>query len=125
MFGIRDKSGIQLLTKIRVHFSDLREHRYNHSFNCISPICAYGIGEETSIHYILHCSRYSSHRNTLLSKTSDIIGSEVSVLPDEHLFSLLLYGSNVFNYISNSLILKNTIAYIRKTERFKTLEAFS
>ena len=46
IFGIRDKSGIQLLTKIRINFSDLREHRYNHSFNCISPICVCGIEEE-------------------------------------------------------------------------------
>ena len=36
-FGVRDKIGLQLLTRIRVNFSDLREHRYNHNFNCIKP----------------------------------------------------------------------------------------
>ena len=34
VFAIRDKFGIKLLTKIRVNFSDLRDHRFNHSFNC-------------------------------------------------------------------------------------------
>ena len=125
IFGIRDKSGVHLLTKIRVNFSDLREHRYNHNFNCFSPVCACGIEEETSLHYILHCPRYTSDRIILLSKISDIVGSNVSVLPDEHLFSLLIYGSNVFSSYSNLLMIKHTITYIRKTERFKTLKAFS
>ena len=31
LFGIRDKFGINLLTKIRVSFSDLRDHRFNHN----------------------------------------------------------------------------------------------
>ena len=38
VFGIRDKFGIKLLTKIRVNFSDLRDHRFNYSFNCENPI---------------------------------------------------------------------------------------
>ena len=36
-YGIRDNFGMKLLTKIRVEFSDLRDHRYNHNFNCESP----------------------------------------------------------------------------------------
>ena len=35
-YSIRDNSGTKLLSKIRVTFSDLRDHRYNHSFNCNS-----------------------------------------------------------------------------------------
>ena len=31
-YAIRDSIGIKLLTKIRVTFSDLRDHRYNHNF---------------------------------------------------------------------------------------------
>ena len=38
-YKIRDKYGIKLLTKIRVNFSDLRDHRYNHNFNCQNPSC--------------------------------------------------------------------------------------
>ena len=39
VYSIRDNSGIKLLTKIRVTFSDLRNHRYNHNFNCNIPLC--------------------------------------------------------------------------------------
>ena len=125
LFGVRDKFGVKLLTQIRVDFSDLRSHRFNHSFNCPSPICSCETGEETSVHFFLHCPRYTRQRSILLSKISDIIHSNVSVLPDEHLYHILVYGSNVYNSVSNGLILTETISYIRLTGRFAKLEAFN
>ena len=124
VFAIRDKFGIKLLTKIRVHFSDLRDHRFNHSFNCENPICSCGIEDETSVHFFLRCPHFTTQRSILISKISDIIGSDVSVLPDEHLYSKIVYGSNVYNFVANGLIITETISYIRKSERFAKLEAF-
>ena len=83
--GIYDKYGIKLLTKIRVSFSDLRDHRFNHNFNCESPLCQCGIEDETSVHFFLRCPLYTAQRSTLLCKISAIISSDVTVLPDEHL----------------------------------------
>ena len=77
--GIRDKFGINLLTKIRVSFSDLCDHRFNHNFKRESPICLCGFEDETSVHFFLRCARYATQRTTLLSKISDIIGSDVSI----------------------------------------------
>ena len=57
-YTIRDKFGIKLLRKIRVSFSDLRDHQFNHNFDCMSPMCSCGVDEETSIHYFLSCSRF-------------------------------------------------------------------
>ena len=124
-FGIYDKYGIKLLTKIRVSFSDLRDHRFNHNFNCESPLCQCGIEDETSVHFFLRCPLYTAQRSTLLCKISAIISSDVTVLPDEHLFFILVYGSNVYNFVSNKLILTETITYIRNSGRFTILEAFS
>ena len=62
-FSIRDSLGIKLLTKIRVCFSDLRDHRFNHNFNCANP---------TTAHFFLFFPRYSTLRTTYLSKISDI-----------------------------------------------------
>ena len=123
-FGICDQFGIRLLTKIRVEFSDLRDHRFNHAFNCESPMCACGIETETSVHFFLRCPRYPMQRAILLSKISDIIHNDVPVFPDEHLFHKLIYGSNVYNSVCNKLILIETITYIRNTGRFTKLEAF-
>ena len=124
-YNIRDKVGIQLLTNIRVTFSDLRDHRYNHNFNCDSPKCSCGIEDETSTHYFICCSRYSTLRTTYLSKISDITGSDVTILPYDHLVNILMYGSNVYNSVSNELILTETIQFIRRSGRFKKLEAFN
>ena len=33
-FGIHDIEGIRLLTRLRVHFSDLREHKFRHKLQC-------------------------------------------------------------------------------------------
>ena len=124
-YGINDNSGIELLTKIRVAFSDLRDHRYTHNFNCNSPICACGMEDETSVHYFLCCPRYQSQRNILLSKISEIIGSDVTILPNDHLNKILMYGSNVYSLICNKLIIEQAIFFIKSSMRFKKLEAFS
>jgi ribonuclease P/MRP protein subunit RPP40 len=125
LFGIRDKYGTKLLTKIRVTFSDLRDHRFNHNFNCENPLCSCGIEDETSVHFFLRCPLYLAQRSTLLGKISAIISSDVTVFPDEHLHNILVYGSNVYNSISNKLILTETITFIRNSGRFTNLEAFS
>ena len=79
-FNIRDNIGIKLLTKIRVSFSDLRDHRYDHNFNCENPLCSCGIEDETTTHFFLCCPLYYQLRITYLSKISEIVGSDVTVL---------------------------------------------
>jgi len=123
-YGITDSIGIKLLTKIRVGFSDLRDHRYNHKFNCASPVCSCRLDDETSEHFFLCCPLYRIQRNDLLSKISDIIGSDISVLPNDHLYHLLIFGSNVYNSICNKQILEESISFIKKSGRFNKLEAF-
>ena len=125
LFGIRDNFGIKLLTKIRVEFSDLRDHRFNHNFNCNDPTCFCDEDDETIVHYFLSCPRYNMQRANLLSKVSDIIASDVSILPAPHLINILLYGSNVYNEPVNKQIIEQAITYIKQTRRFNSLEAFS
>ena len=123
-YGICDNIGIKLLKQIRVYFSDLREHRFNHNFKCNTPYCACDLDEETSSHFFLYCTRYTNLRITYLSNVSDVIGSDISVLPSEHSLFILMYGSNVYNDITNKLIISETIRYIKLSGRFKKIEAF-
>ena len=111
------------LTQIRVDFSDLRDHRFNHSFNCLSPRCPCGIEDETTSHFLVRCPRYKNLRLVYLSKISQIINSDVFILPLDHLTDLLLYGSKAYNAITNDLILTETIIYIYESKHFKHLEA--
>ena len=52
LFGISDKHGSSLLIKIWISFSDLRNHRFSHNFNCVSPVCNCGLGYERTAHYM-------------------------------------------------------------------------
>ena len=36
-----------------------------------------------------------------------------------------MYGSNVFNFVSNKAIINETLAFIKRSGRFKKLEAFN
>ena len=124
-YSIRDRYGAKLLTKIRVSFSDLRDHRFNHNFNCLDPTCRCGLRDETTVHFFLCCPRYKNLRTTYLSKISDIVRSDISVLPNDHLTHTLMYGSNVYNNVINESIISETIYFINKSGRFVRLEAFS
>ena len=37
-FRVFDITGIKLLTRLRLHFSALNEHRFRHAFDCISSV---------------------------------------------------------------------------------------
>ena len=48
-YKICDILGVKLLTKLRVHFSALNEHRFKHAFDCLSPLCFCGKDNENNI----------------------------------------------------------------------------
>ena len=75
------------------------------------------------MYFFLCCPRYV--RTTYLSKISDIIGPDVTALPNDHLTNILMYGSNIYNDVSNELILIETMHFIKISGRFQKLEAFS
>ena len=64
-FQIRDKKGVSIITKLRVNFSDLRDHRFRHNFNCISADCPCGADTESTMHFLLYCNRYHHQRSVL------------------------------------------------------------
>ena len=89
----------------RSRIPNKRDHKYDHNFNCESHICSCGVEDETPVHF----PHYTTQRTTLLSKISNIIDSEVTVFPMEHLYQILVYGRNVFNDVSNKLIMSEII----------------
>ena len=89
-----------------VHISDLNEHRFYHNFACENPNCKYNLGIESTIHYVLHCHLYRAHRSILRDEFSDIVGNDISQLPDDHLCDLLLFGSKAYNEKPSEMVLK-------------------
>ena len=124
-FNATDKAGIRRLAQLRVGLSDLRDHRHNHHFvNCPTAVCACSQGSETTKHFLLECNRFVTQRNVLMASLSRISPNiDLSISP--LLSDLLLYGSKDYSFYANTDILNATIAYIKSSKRFDTLEAFS
>ena len=120
LFNISDIVGIRLLTRLRLGFSHLREHKFRHNFNTNNSKCAFGDGDETTEHYLLRCQKFNIVRSILFDKLSDILNIDVKLLPEHRLVNILLYGDNTYNEIANRLILEATISFIKLSKRFDT-----
>ena len=90
VFEVHDIRGLRCLTKLRVKFSPLNEHKFRHNFDSRSPVCACNSGIEDDEHFLLHCPIYDQMRNGLLGHLSDIPGLELGNLSSEALCELLL-----------------------------------
>ena len=74
--------GIRLLTRLRVQFSALNEHRFRHAFDCLSPVCNCGLAIEDNEHFLLHCPQYYTLRLDLFGQLSDISGISLASMID-------------------------------------------
>ncbi len=117
MYGIRDLVGIKRLTKLRVEFSSLNAHRFRHNFDCVSPLCLCGMGNEDNAHFLLHCHRFRVMRRDLLGQLSEVPGLDLTNMDSKALCELLLYGSPQFTIIDNRIILEATMSFIERSMR--------
>ena len=52
VFNIFDPKGLKLLTRLRLEFSHLNEHRFRHNFeSCVNPLCSCSLTTEDTEHY--------------------------------------------------------------------------
>ena len=109
---------IKLLTRLRLHFSDLNEHCFRHAFDCITPVCICGLANEDTEHFFLHCRKYHALHLNLFDQISDIPGIDLTYFDESSLCNLLLYGNPSCTEIHNSIIIEPTITYIIATGRF-------
>ena len=119
IFNIHDIKGTKLLTQLRVEFSDLRNHRYRHNFNCPNPYCTCKTGIEDNEHFLLHCPRFSSQRRVLLDLVSSSVNVDTMRFSSKELCNLLLYGDPNFNILTNRVIIESTLRFIKTTKRFE------
>ena len=118
IYNIVDPSGLKLLKSLRVNLSHLREHKFRHNFlNTLNPLCSCSLEIESTTHYLLHCPFYTHLRRTLLDNILELI-DDISNFSDDKLTNLLLYGDSVLNVEVNASILKNTIIFLKVSERF-------
>ena len=90
-----------MLTKLRLDFSHLREHKFRHDFkDILNPLCSCSIETETITNYFLRCPFYNSNRANLMNDLENIPIS-FSTVSDKKAISLLLYGDDKFEDTKN------------------------
>ena len=115
VFAVHDINGLKLLTRLRLNFSHLNEHKFRHNFNdTINPMCSCGKEPETTLHYLLRCNFYSIYRLELLNDIC-ALNHSLKNISEENLLKVLLYGAEEFSFKINSEILKCSIKFIKKT----------
>ena len=97
----------------------LKLRKFDHRFNCNSPLCSCGQGSESTVHFSCTASLYIDLRRVLLDSVSDIIFNDVRVYPDQHMCHILLYDSESFNSVANRMILESSVRYIKDQKGFK------
>ena len=104
-FNINDSVGVKLLTRLRLGFSHLRDHKFRHGFrDILNPL-------KPSPHF------YNANRSPLLNELNEI-DSSFSTLNENNFIDLILYGSDKFDDKKNHNILMSTIKFIKDTQRF-------
>ena len=67
-FSIHHPVGVQLLVRLRLGFSHLREHKFRHNFHdTLNPLCSCSLEPETTSLYLLCCHNFSSARLALMN----------------------------------------------------------
>ena len=119
IFSIYDPLGVKLLTRLRLQFSNLYEHKFRNGFeDTINAMCACGNEVETTEHFLLRCHLYSPQRLELFENLEKVESNFFNLnIKDKVRF--LLYGcesATSKNY--NHEILKFVINYLKETGRF-------
>ena len=121
IFGVHDIEGVRLLTRLRVQFSDLHEHRFKHRFHYSNAMCLCQTSIDDNEHFLLHCPRYANYHEDLFDRVSNIVGRDLDSLTSIDLYNLLLYGNSQFLFGTNHSIIESTITFIKSTKRFEQI----
>ena len=116
VYNIFDPIGLKFLTRLRLDFSHLNEHRFRHNLqDWWNPLCSCSLETEDTKH-LLHRHHFSQHCVDLTNSVKYIFEG-FDFLSDNVKKDLLLCGGSRFD-INKKFILEATLFYIKSTERF-------
>ena len=119
IFQCHNPKGIKHLTRLRVNFSHLHDHKFKHSFQgTINPLCTCSLEAEATNHFILHCPYYENERHILLASIRCV---KIRILDqnDNNIVKTLLYELNSLSETQNTSILNVTMEFLVSSNRFE------
>ena len=104
MCNIFNPIGLKFLTRLRLGFSHLNEHRFRNNFqDCMNPLCSCSLEIEDTSHYLLHCHQFSQYRTDLMNSVKSILENFQS-FSDNVKKDILLYGDSRLDGNKNKFI---------------------
>ena len=118
LYNVHDPIGVKLLSRLRLQFTHLNEHKFRHGFNdTVNPMCSCGTDVETTEHFLLHCHCLSTQRSELFDYLYRLDPS-FSKLNTKEKVDYLLYGSRSNSSSLNREVIKLAIKFLKSTGRF-------
>ena len=115
VFNIFDPEGLIILTRLRLGFSHLNEHRFRHNIeSCINPLCSCSLETEDISHYLLHCHHFIQHRLDLMNSVKSVISNFESFF-DSDKVEVLLYGDSRLDNIKKNIYLRSNLKTLPQT----------
>ena len=117
-FNIPSTLGLTYLTRLRVGWSHLRDHKFCHTFwDSLNLLCNCDNATESTKHYLLHCPNFKNERPSFLQNVK-IVNANLLSMNENMWTHLLLYGSNNLTDSTNTSLLNSVTEYITWTKRF-------
>ena len=120
-FGLFSNAEVRYLTMLRLKLSPLNAHKSHHNFQNIDEFCTVCGCTESTEHYLLSCPSYRLSRTIMFTNISRIMNEDVSILPPSVKVELLLYGKKEMTFDQNTLVLKETAKFIKKSKRLDSM----
>ena len=123
MYGIYDPSGVKLISRLRLGFSHLREHKFRHNFaDAVNPLCACFLETENTEQQLIYWKQLTCSKNPY-EWTKNISGTTNS-LNSTDFIRVILYGDKNFDNVTNFKIITVSIKFIKTTQRFERERGF-
>ena len=119
--NIHNPVGVKCLTRLRIGFSHLKEHKFKHNFqDSIDPMCSCSSGIKTTIYFFLHCANFNIQRETVFDKIATI---DANILTENEysIVNTLLFGKPNCKNSFNKAMLNASVEHILSTEKFNNL----
>ena len=97
IFNIHNPMDIKYLTRWRLGFSHLKEHKFKHnSQDSVDSFCSFGIETESTKHFLRHYANFSVQRKALFDKLTEL-NIDVLTSNDDYIMKTLLLWQQDFD----------------------------
>ena len=101
-YGIYDPLGVRLLNRLRLGFSNLREHKFRHNFaGTLNPLCSCFLETDDTEYYFLRCQNNLSFGKAIMNDLNNINTAIASLNQNDLLLRVILYGDKNFDRETN------------------------